>query len=50
VTNEWTNRIAGDRAAPEGERVLGGAPGRAFGRPQPLPESGLLGPVQVKRQ
>jgi hypothetical protein len=50
VTNEWTNRIAGDRAAPEGERVLGGAPGRAFGRPQPLPESGLLGPVQVKSQ
>src|SRR5690606_34152539 len=34
VTNQWTNRIAGDRAVPEGERVLSGAPaGRGGGPP-----------------
>jgi hypothetical protein len=52
VTNEWTNRIAGDRAAPAGQKVLSGGP-PAFGgpgRPQPLPESGLMGPVEVRSE
>ena len=54
VTNQWTNRIAGDRAAPAEKRVLaqdaapparaGGAPG---GGPAALPESGLIGPVTI---
>jgi hypothetical protein len=51
VTNEWTNRIAGDRAAPEGQKVLSGGP-PSFGGPGrrlPLPESGLMGPVEVRR-
>jgi hypothetical protein len=46
VTNEWTNRIIGDRAMPE-QRVLaqGGPP--PFGvRPQVPSPSGLLGPVR----
>ncbi len=46
VTNEWTNRIAGDRAAPPAERVLSDVqPG--FGPPRPPEPSGLLGPVQI---
>ncbi|HVT82683.1 MAG TPA: glycosyl hydrolase, partial [Phycisphaerae bacterium] len=53
VTNEWTNRIAGDRAGPPENRVLAGAPaGRGFapggGRGGTgLRPSGLLGPVTV---
>jgi hypothetical protein len=49
VTNEWTNRLIGDRAAPAGTKVLGGsapAPG-AFGASPALVESGLLGPVTI---
>jgi hypothetical protein len=47
VTNQWTNRILGDRAAPRDERVLSGVQG-GFGRGpnEPLP-SGLLGPVRI---
>jgi hypothetical protein len=46
VTNEWTNRILGDRTAPAAQRVL--APGPpAFGRAPSLPASGLLGPVTI---
>jgi hypothetical protein len=49
ITNEWNNRIAGDRAEPE-KRVLasgGGRPG--FGRGGGgVSSSGLLGPVTVK--
>ncbi len=52
VVNQWTNRLAGDRELPEGQKILGD-PGPAFGagrRPEPpLPESGLLGPVRVFR-
>ncbi len=47
VTNEWTNRIIGDRAMP-GRTVLsqGGPP--PFGaRPQTPAPSGLLGPVRL---
>ncbi len=50
VTNEWTNRLAGDRNLPVGRKILGD-PGPAFGvgrgPVQPLPESGLLGPVTL---
>jgi hypothetical protein len=47
VTNEWTNRIIGDRASAPDKRVLaqGGPP--PFGaRPQVPSPSGLLGPVR----
>ena len=51
VTNEWTNRIVGDRLAPE-KRVLpeaGPAPrgGGAFFGPREPAESGLLGSVKL---
>jgi hypothetical protein len=51
VTNEWTNRIAGDRGAPPERRVLSGAAaggrgGGGGGAPQ-VPASGLLGPVRL---
>jgi hypothetical protein len=45
VTNEWTNRIIGDRSAPPGKRVLPPGP-PPFGRVPELPTSGLLGPVR----
>jgi hypothetical protein len=49
VTNEWTNRLLGDRALPAERRVLGAtAPGPGgFGAQPSLPESGLLGPVTL---
>jgi hypothetical protein len=53
VTNQWTNRIAGDRAAPPEKKVLnvpaapGPGGGGGFGGSQPLPEAGLLGPVTI---
>ena len=56
VTNEWTNRQIGDRLLPPDKRILaplngraaqGSAGGGAFGRPQTLAESGLLGEVRV---
>jgi hypothetical protein len=48
VTNQWMNRLIGDRSAPEGKKVLhaGGFLG-FFGRIPPLSESGLIGPVRV---
>jgi hypothetical protein len=50
VTNQWTNRLAGDRVVPPEKRVL--ATGRGAAGPmgvanQALPASGLLGPVSV---
>ena len=59
VTNEWTNRQIGDRLLPPDKHILtppnargtstqgnaGG--GGAFGRPQTLTESGLLGKVRI---
>jgi hypothetical protein len=56
VTNEWTNRQIGDRLLPPEKRVLtppngrgaqGNAGSGAFGRPQTLAESGLIGEVRV---
>jgi hypothetical protein len=52
VTNEWTNRIVGDRLAPPEKRVLpqaGPAPrgGGAFFGPREPAESGLLGSVKL---
>ena len=50
VTNEWTNRITGDRIAPAGRRVLSPVTGGRGGGPAEPPESGLLGPVTVMLQ
>ena len=54
ITNQWTNRIAGDRLLPDAQKILGPGPGRlATSRPgqapmvRPLPEAGLLGPVTL---
>ena len=48
VTNEWTNRLIGDRALPVGKKILGGGPAPFGGQAAPtLTESGLLGPVRV---
>ena len=51
VTNEWTNRILGDRLGPPDKRVLGppppGPPARAGRGGAEPPESGLLGPVEI---
>jgi len=43
VTNEWTNRLIGDRLVPA-KRVLAESP-PPFGPPPALTTSGLLGPV-----
>jgi len=49
VTNEWTNRLIGDRAVPPEKRVLAAASGsaRPGSGPRTLPEAGLIGPVNV---
>ncbi len=49
VTNQWTNRIEGDRSLPDDEKILSGS-GFSFGPPQarPLAESGLIGPVVLR--
>jgi hypothetical protein len=52
VTNEWTNRIVGDRLAPLGKQILsqdGLVPprGGAFFGPREPAESGLLGQVKL---
>jgi hypothetical protein len=47
VTNEWTNRILGDRSLPPSERVLTGVPSKRFGPPPSLPESGISGDVTL---
>ena len=52
VTNQWTNRIAGDRSAAADQKVLSPAPagrgGPGGGAAPALPESGLIGPVTIK--
>jgi hypothetical protein len=49
VTNQWTNRLIGDRAAPADKKILSAPPPPAGrGLPAPtLPASGLLGPVTI---
>jgi hypothetical protein len=47
VTNQWTNRIVGDRAAPVEERILTGLDMKSRFGPRELVESGLLGPVRI---
>lgn len=49
VTNEWTNRLIGDRSAPPNKKVLAvsGPPTGGPSAPQTLAESGLIGPVTV---
>jgi hypothetical protein len=52
VTNEWTNRLIGDRLLPVEKRILsqdGVAPSRSgsFGPPPRLTESGLLGSIRI---
>ncbi|HEX2853394.1 MAG TPA: glycosyl hydrolase [Opitutaceae bacterium] len=55
VTNQWTNRIIGDRTAPADKKVLNipaapgpGGGGGGFGAPGSVPpESGLIGPVTL---
>ena len=50
ITNQWTNRLIGDRLVPADKKVLRspggmmGIPGRG---PQVPPESGLIGPVTL---
>lgn len=56
VTNEWTNRIAGDKKVPPDERVLPGDKeippmalhGLFAGPTEPLP-AGLMGPVEIEK-
>ena len=48
VTNQWDNRIIGDKTVPNERKVLSFIP--AFGTGQKLKESGLLGPVVLKLQ
>lgn len=50
VTNQWTNRLVGDRLVPPEKRVLGEAsvlPAWMRGPETALPESGLIGPVRL---
>jgi hypothetical protein len=47
VTNEWTNRILGDRNLPESQRILHGVPPSRFGPPPTLPESGISGNITL---
>ena len=49
VTNEWTNRLIGDRSAPPNKKILSAPPPPlgGLGPPPTLPASGLLGPVTI---
>lgn len=50
ITNEWNNRLTGDRDLPADKKVLsdpGPLPGGRTVPPHPLEESGLLGPVTL---
>jgi hypothetical protein len=45
VTNQWTNRLAGDQKAPPGKKILNSS---LFVYSRELSESGLMGPVIVE--
>ncbi len=47
VTNEWANRILGDRNLPANQRILQGVPTARFGPPPTLPESGISGNITL---
>jgi hypothetical protein len=49
VTNQWTNRLLGDRDTAVNQKVLpaGSENILFFGSPPPLQESGLIGPVTL---
>lgn len=49
VTNQWTNRLAGDRAVEPEQRVLSQSVPRRirYGRSRPMQPAGLLGPVKL---
>ena len=47
VTNEWTNRILGDRDLPANQRILQGVPTARFGPPPALPDSGISGNITL---
>jgi hypothetical protein len=47
VTNEWTNRVMGDRTLQPGQRVLDGPLPPQFGPPVALPDSGITGRVAL---
>jgi hypothetical protein len=50
VTNEWTNRLIGDRALPPEKRILSQPPAPVFpGASSVLPDSGLIGAVKLIR-
>ncbi|MDR2673322.1 MAG: hypothetical protein LBC18_00230 [Opitutaceae bacterium] len=51
ITNQWTNRLIGDLALPDGEKILSSPvrPGPRGAAPPALPASGLLGPVTLWR-
>ncbi|MDR0352930.1 MAG: hypothetical protein LBI02_06175 [Opitutaceae bacterium] len=51
VTNQWTNRLIGDMALPDGEKILSSPvrPGPRGVAAPALPESGLLGPATLWR-
>lgn len=51
VTNQWTNRISGDRNLPTDKKVL--SPGGGFnfgGQNRDIKESGLIGPVTISSE
>jgi hypothetical protein len=50
VTNEFTNRIMGDRLLPAEKKILPSAAAvrGMFAGPQEPPASGLLGPVRLE--
>ena len=46
MTNQWTNRLAGDELLPEDKRKLDVFIGKFMGHYEPEP-SGLIGPVRL---
>lgn len=50
VTNQWSNRIVGDRSLPADKKILSGSGFSFGGGGNALKESGLLGPVTVLRE
>jgi hypothetical protein len=50
ITNEWTNRLIGDRLGPADKKILSApAPPAGAPAPPPLTPAGLLGPVTIVR-